>query len=147
MTKSEIEKKYKLNDNLIRIKLLQYIPVLVISQLSTMLILSVDGIIVSNYVGQEALAAVQIFHPVTAFLGVFTAIISNGTAHCLSARIVKNDFENLKYVKAAITAEIIVTNAPIIVAQEAAFPKQLSESYIILIVNKQFTFSNRLLFF
>lgn len=102
MTKSEIEKKYKLNDNLIRIKLLQYIPVLVISQLCTMLILSVDGIIVSNYVGQEALAAVQIFHPVTAFLGVFTAIISNGTAHCLSARIVKNDFENLKYVKAAI---------------------------------------------
>lgn len=102
MTKVEIEKKYKLKDSLIRIKLLQYIPVLVISQLSTMLILSVDSIIVSNYVGQEALAAVQIFHPVTAFLGVITAIISNGTAHCLSARIVKNDFENLKYVKAAI---------------------------------------------
>lgn len=105
----DIEKKYKRKNSLIRLKLIDYIPILVISNISTLLILTVDGIVVGNYVGAEALAAVQIFYPVTVLLGVFSAIISNGTAQCLSAGIVKHDYENLKYIKAAILKVIFIS--------------------------------------
>lgn len=49
--RNEIENKYKRKNSLIRFKLLEYIPILVISNLSTLLILSVDSIVVGNYVG------------------------------------------------------------------------------------------------
>ena len=105
----DLNSKYKRKDSLIRLKLLEYIPILVISNLSTLLILTVDGIVVGNFVGSEALAAIQIFSPVTILLGAFTAIISNGTAQRLSEGIVKNDFENLKFIKAAIKRVITLS--------------------------------------
>lgn len=106
--RNEIENKYKRKNSLIRFKLLEYIPILVISNLSTLLILSVDSIVVGNYVGSEALAAIQIFYPANVLLGVFSAIISNGTAQSLSEGLVKHDFENLKYIKAAIRKVVFI---------------------------------------
>lgn len=100
--KTDIEKKYKRENSLIRFKLLEYIPTLIISNISTFLILTVDGIVVGNYVGADALAAIQIFYPIVVLLGVFSAIISYGTANTLSEGVVKHDFENLKHIKAAI---------------------------------------------
>lgn len=105
----DIEKKYKRKNSLIRLKLLEYIPILVVSNISIFLILTVDSIVLGNYVGSDALAAVQIFYPVNVLLGVFAAIISNGTANCLSEGIVKHDFENLKYIKAAIRKVVAVS--------------------------------------
>ena len=57
----DLNSKYKRKDSLIRLKLLEYIPILVISNLSTLLILTVDGIVVGNFVGSEALAEYKYF--------------------------------------------------------------------------------------
>ena len=107
--KIDIEKKYKRENSLIRFKLLEYIPTLIISNISTFLILTVDSIVVGNYVGADALAAIQIFYPINVLLGVFSAIISYGTAETLSEGVVKHDFENLKHIKAAIGTVVRVS--------------------------------------
>lgn len=117
MTNNDANQKFKRNKNLIRMKMLEYIPALVLSNLSTLLILTVDGLVVGNLLGADALASVNIFYPVTVLMGVISAIVSNGTAICLSTYIVKNDLESLVYKKRAIKYTILIALLVIILIQ------------------------------
>ena len=105
--------KFKRSKILIRMKMLEYVPALFISNLATLLILSADGIVVGNFIGADALASVNIFYPVTLIMGVISAIASYGTATCLSTYIVKNDVEALSYKKSAIKFESDIINSKI----------------------------------
>lgn len=120
--------KFKRNKSLIRIKMLEYVPTLFLSNISTLLILTVDGLVVGNFLGSDALASVNIFYPVTVLMGVIAAIVSNGTATCLSTYIVKNDLEALSYKKSAIKFAVLIT-AILIVVLEVPIVELIIASY------------------
>ena len=97
--------------------MLEYVPTLILSNISTLLILTADGLVVGNFLGSDALASVNIFYPVTVLMGVISAIVSNGTATCLSTYMVKNDVEALSYKKSAIKFAVLITAILIIVLE------------------------------
>ena len=127
-TKNDLGQKFKRNKSLIRIKMLEYVPTLFLSNLSTLLILTADGLVVGNFLGSDALASVNIFYPVTVLMGVISAIVSNGTATCLSTYIVKNDVEALSFKKSAIKAAVIIT-AILVVVLEVPIVELIVSSY------------------
>lgn len=83
----EIEKKYRLNRDLTLAKLLEYLPPMIATNISTLLLITVDGIVAGNLVGNDALSAVSIFGPIDTFIGAITAILSTGASAVLSNRI------------------------------------------------------------
>lgn len=115
--KNDPGQKFKRNKSLIRMKMLEYVPILILSNLSTLFILTADGIVVGNFLGSDALASVNIFYPVTVLMGVIAAIVSNGTATCLSTYIVKNDVEALSYKKSAIKFAVLITVILVVVLE------------------------------
>ena len=117
ITNNNDGQKFKRNKSLIRIKMLEYVPTLFLSNLSTLLILTADGLVVGNFLGSDALASVNIFYPVTVLMGVISAIVSNGTATCLSTYMVKNDIEALSYKKSAIKFAVLITAILVVVLE------------------------------
>ena len=108
--------------------MLEYVPTLFLSNLSTLLILTADGLVVGNFLGSDALASVNIFYPVTVLMGVISAIVSNGTATCLSTYMVKNDIEALSYKKSAIKFAVLIT-AILVVVLEVPIVELIIASY------------------
>lgn len=68
------------NDNLVIRKMRAYLPTMILTNLSTLLIVSIDGLVVGNYVGAAGLAAVNIVYPLILFIGTFSGIITNGVS-------------------------------------------------------------------
>ena len=79
-----LEKKFARDGSLTRKKLFEYIPAMVITNLSTLLLLSVDGLVLGNFVGKDALAAVNIFYPATLFIGVVSLLVGVGASSAIS---------------------------------------------------------------
>lgn len=98
----EIEKKYKLNKELTFSKLLEYLPPMIATNISTLLLITVDGIVAGNLVGEKALSAISIFGPVDTFIGAITAIIATGASAVLSNRVGEVDTERLFSAKKAV---------------------------------------------
>lgn len=88
---NNIKTKYKRKNSLIRMKYLEYVPILFITNMSTLLIMTVDGIVVGNYMGGMALAAVNMFNPVAVLLSAYMAIIAHGIADCFADALVSNN--------------------------------------------------------
>ena len=100
--KSEIEKKYRLSEDFTFSKLLEYLPPMIATNISTLLLLTVDGIVAGNIVGEDALSAISIFGPVDTFLGAISAIISTGASAVLSSRIGEVDTGRINQAKKAV---------------------------------------------
>ena len=92
---------YCSNGSIIWKKLMEYIPPLLLTNLSTLLLVSVDGLIVGNFVSQNALASVNFFYPITLFFSVITVLISSGCATAISNSIGSNDQEQTNRIKNA----------------------------------------------
>ena len=69
-TTEDLEKRFSRDGSLTRKKLFEYIPAMVITNLSTLLLISVDGLVLGNFVGSDALSAVNIFYPATMYIGL-----------------------------------------------------------------------------
>ena len=80
-------------------KLKEYIPPMVLSNLSMLLLVSVDGLVVGNLVGAEALASVSLFFPITMFIGVISVWIASGCSTALSNSIGSNDQDRIARIK------------------------------------------------
>ena len=102
--------KDKRNDGLLRFrrkgdltgrKLDEYIPAMMITNLSTLLLVSVDGVVAGNLVGEEALSAVSIFYPVTILTGAISMLAASGISTSISTAMGKNDAAVLDRVKGA----------------------------------------------
>ena len=91
---------YRRRGGLTRRKLKEYIPVMIITNLSLLLITSVDGIVVGNFVGKEALSSVNIFFPVLVLTGAFSALTASGIATSISTAMGRNDTDELERIKA-----------------------------------------------
>ena len=85
-----------------RHKLREYIPVMIISNLSIFLISCVDSIIAGNFVGKEAFASINIFFPVTVFMGVFSRLNAQGISTSISTAMGTNDIKEIARIKGAL---------------------------------------------
>ncbi len=105
---SEIEKKYPLKSDLTGNKLLRYLPTLIATNLSTMLLVTVDSLVAGNMVGANALASISFFNPILSVIGAFTPIVSMGASTVLSIRMGDTDTDGLNRAKDAIKKLTIV---------------------------------------
>jgi len=87
------------SDSLLKRKLLGFLPFMLLTNLSLLLITSVDGVVVGNLVGADALSSVNIVLPITSILGVASALIASGIGTTLSTGMGENHFEDLRYQK------------------------------------------------
>lgn len=93
-------------------KYLEYVPILFMTNFSTLLLMSVDGIVVGNYMGGLALAAVNMFTPISILLSAYIAIISHGIADSFADALVGNNpidrLYNGKAIKFVILVSLII---------------------------------------
>ena len=108
MTDNNQQTRFKRKGTLIHKKLMEYLPALIVTNLSTFLLLSVDGLVVGNLIGADALSAVNIFYPATIFIGAGTSILSNGASSALSTRMGRNDIDGIRSLKKTIRNVVIV---------------------------------------
>ena len=93
--------KFKRNNHLIINKLIDYIPAMMITNLSTLLLVSVDGIIVGHLIGEEALSSVNVFYPVNLLLSVISAFLSIGISTAISSAMGEHNYDKLMHIKNA----------------------------------------------
>ena len=86
-TQNEIT-KYRRTGNLTGRKLAEYIPAMLMTNLSALLFTSVDGIVAGNLVGADALSSINIFFPVSVVVGAISALIASGISISLSTATV-----------------------------------------------------------
>lgn len=109
--------KFRRKDFLIRKKYLEYIPVLFFTNLSTLLLMTVDGIVVGNFLGGLALAAVSMFTPIAVFFNAYIAIIAHGIADSFAdAMVGTNSLERL-YNGRAIKFVILVSTIVLLIIE------------------------------
>ncbi len=92
---------FKRNGSLMRRKLLEYLPAMMITNLSNLLLISVDGLVVGNFLGKDAFASVNVFGPVTTFIGAVTCLAAMGIATNLSTAIGSNRQDEINRVRGA----------------------------------------------
>ena len=66
------------DSKLIDLKIRQFLPFMLLSQVSTMLIVFADSLVVGNYVGADALAAINASYPLAIFMAIFSVIPQTG---------------------------------------------------------------------
>ncbi len=82
-------------------KFREYLPAMIMTNMSTLLLISVDGIVVGNFLGKDALSAVSVFTPLLLFVGALTEIGAIGIGTCLSTSIGSNEGAQIKQIKGA----------------------------------------------
>ena len=92
-------KRFWRNDSLLKSKLLGFLPFMLLTNLSSLLITSVDGVVVGNFVSTDALSSVNIVLPITSVLGVVSVLIASGIGTTLSTSMGENHIEDLRYQK------------------------------------------------
>ncbi len=110
-------KKYRRRGGLIARKLAEYIPVMIVTNLSLLLINTVDGVVAGNFVGPKALSSISIFFPIVLLTSAFSSLVASGIGTCISSAMGKSDTESLAHLKSAGVRVMIVVAAIVSVAQ------------------------------
>ena len=76
--------RYRRRGGLTERKLAEYLPAMLLTNLSTMLLVSVDGIVAGNLVGPDALSSINIFYPVTVMVGAVSTVAAIGISTSIS---------------------------------------------------------------
>ena len=113
----DIEKQFKFSGKISRSKLIEYLPASLLSSGSSLLLGSVDGIVVGNIVSSEALSSVSVFSPVFFLAGMISVLAANGIAVCLSVAAGRNDREEIRQIRASSRVLMIVFSFVIILLQ------------------------------
>ena len=93
--------EYRRDGGLTERKLREYIPAMTLTNLSTLLLLSVDGIVAGNFVGQDALSCISVFYPVSVLIGFCSVMTASGIATSLSTAMGRNDTREIGRVRGA----------------------------------------------
>ena len=104
-----LKKRFKRTNSLIRKKYLEYVPVLFITNLSSLLLITIDGIFVGNYIGSEALAAVDMFTPIAVLISAYIALSAHGIADSFADALIGNDPMEKQYNAKAIKFVVVVS--------------------------------------
>ena len=113
----DIEKRFKRTDTLTRRKLLEYIPVMIMTNMSVFVLSTVDGLVAGNLVGSDALASIQIFMPAVLMISVVSVLVSSGAGTSLSTCIGQNDVEAIRRTKNAVRTTMIAAAVIVAVVQ------------------------------
>ena len=98
-------------------KLKEYIPAMLMTNLSTLLLVTVDGVVAGNLVGEDALASINIFSPISILVGSLSILTSSGISISISTAMGKNDPEELDRVKGVSLRVMILAAAAASVLQ------------------------------
>lgn len=109
-----IEKKYRLREDLTFSKLLEYLPPMIATNISTLLLITVDGIVAGNLVGEDALSAISLFGPVNTLIGAITVVIATGASAVLSNRI--GEVDTVRVLQAKKTVKILSVLTAVLVS-------------------------------
>ena len=109
--------KYRRMGDLSMRKLKEYIPAMLMTNLSTLLLVTVDGVVAGNLVGKDALASINIFAPVSILVGSLSMLVSSGISISISTAMGKNDPEELDRVKGVSLRVMILAAATASVLQ------------------------------
>ena len=93
--------RYEMSGQLTRKKLIEYLPAMLLTNLSTLLLVSVDGVVVGNFLGEGALSSVNIFYPSTLLIGVISTLAAAGIGTALSVAMGNSDQKKLMRLKSA----------------------------------------------
>ena len=96
-----ISDKFTRNNDLIIKKLIEYIPAMLITNLSSFLLVSVDSMVCGHFIGENALSSINIFYPVSLALSTFVAFLSIGISTSISSAMGEHDYDKLARVKNA----------------------------------------------
>ena len=105
--RSKIIDRFQRTGSLTGRKLLEYLPAMIMTNLSVLMLVSVDGLVVGNLVGSNALSAVNIFYPATIMIGVASTITASGAGSVISTAVGKNDLDSLRHIKSAVRSLMI----------------------------------------
>lgn len=119
-TGSSIENKYRITGKISQAKMIEYLPLSLLTSMSSLLLSSVDGIVVGNLVSDEAFASVNIFSPVAFLAGMVSVLAANGISVCLSVAGGKNDRDEIRQIKASAKVLVVVLAGMIILLQVPA---------------------------
>ncbi|MBQ9180072.1 MAG: polysaccharide biosynthesis C-terminal domain-containing protein [Firmicutes bacterium] len=89
--------KYRRKGGLIVRKLMEYIPVMILTNISLFLINTVDKIVAGNFVSAEAMESISIFFPALLITSAFSGPVASGIATTISNAMGKNDLEELAH--------------------------------------------------
>ena len=95
-------------------KLREYIPPMLITNMSTLLLINVDSLVVGNLVGEDALSSVNLFYPIIMFIGVVSVLIASGCSTAISNSIGSNDQDMTDRIKR--TSIVMMVLAAILLA-------------------------------
>ena len=107
--KAEGAALYRRKGTLVMRKLAEYIPVMIITNISLLLINSVDRIIAGNFIGSDAMNSISIFYPVLLLTTVFSGPLASGIATCISEAMGKNDLDEIAHIKSTGLRLMIIT--------------------------------------
>lgn len=93
--------KYRRVGDLSLFKFREYLPMMLLTNMSTLLLITVDGLVVGNLAGEDALSAVSVFSPLSILIGVLAVLTSCGISTGLSTTIGSNEGSAIKRIKGA----------------------------------------------
>ena len=103
-----IEKRFRRDGALTEKKLKQYIPTMLVNNLSVLLIITVDGLVVGNLVSSDALSAINLFYPASMLIGVVSALVGSGAGASMAMAVGRSDYDALRKMKSAVKWLMIV---------------------------------------
>ena len=131
--RNEIEERFRRDGALTARKLREYVPTMLVNNLSVLLLITVDGLVLGNLVGPEALSAVNIFYPATVLIGVAAVLVSSGAATSISVAMGKSDIEALRRAKSATKRVMIVAALAMTVIQSERDMAEVSRQVAVVL--------------
>ncbi len=109
-----LEERYQFRGSLTFVKLLEYLPAMILTNISTLLLITVDGLVAGNLVGENALSSVSVFSPVSTVIGAITAVFSIGISTVLSLRM--GDADPAKIMRAKKSVKTLTVWATVLIS-------------------------------
>lgn len=134
------EEYYPIKGTLTFQKLLEFLPAMIATNLSALLLITVDGLVAGNLVGKEALSSISVFGPVTTFISTVTTVVSTGISTVLSNRIGDADTCGIERAKRAartvtVSAALLISVIQIPLVYGIIYSYDLSEDMLPLVIS------------
>jgi len=109
--------RFRRNSDLMQRKIIEYLPAMTATNLSTLLLVNVDTLVVGNFSGKDAFVSVSIFNPMTIVIGVLSVLTALGIGTSLSTAMGSNDRNQINRIKGTSVRLIVLMAAVISVVQ------------------------------
>ena len=113
--------KYSRDGQLTKKKLIEYLPAMMVTNLSVLLLVTVDGLVVGNLVNENALSSVNVIYPAVSFLGIASILVATGISTSISRQMGKGDQMALRRLKNAGLKLMLIVAVIISLLQIPAF--------------------------